>query len=160
MGFTIRLKKESFKFSGSHFTIFGPNKGERLHGHNYYVSVSLRVSSISKDLGMAFDFNTVKPLVKEICDSLDEVVLLPENSPYLDLKKQDSEIEVKFNKKRYVFPISDICLLPVANVTSEELARYFAVELAKKSKSLKQITDIIVTVKETQGQEVIYRLKI
>ncbi|MBX9768585.1 MAG: 6-carboxytetrahydropterin synthase, partial [Bdellovibrionales bacterium] len=130
--FEIDLHKESFKFSGSHFTIFSKTSAERLHGHNYYVRVRVEVMELDPKLGMAFDFNVLKPHVRDLCDELDERVLIPDESPYLKLKKSKKEIEVQFQDKRYVFPLSDCKLLPVANITTEELSRLFCERLKKK----------------------------
>ena len=38
----LRLSKQAMKFSAGHFTLFGPGKRERLHGHDYRVSATLR----------------------------------------------------------------------------------------------------------------------
>src|SRR4051812_36676618 len=126
MGYVIHLGKESFKFSCTHFTIFGATRGERLHGHNYQVRCSIEVNQIDPKLGMAFDFNVVKPVIKNLCDSLDERILIPTQSPYLELSELGSQqLKVVFNKKEYVFPIEDVRKLPIVNITSEELARFF-----------------------------------
>ena len=134
MAFAVRLDKENFKFSGTHFTIFSADAGERLHGHNYQVAVRLEIESVDASLGMAFDFNTIKPLIKELCAELDEYVLIPEKSPYLELKSSQQQLEVKFAKKKYSFPESDVRKLPLVNITSEELARYLAQRLAARLK--------------------------
>ncbi len=157
MGFIIRLKKENFKFSCSHFTIFSSTSAERLHGHNYYIGISCRVPDISKDLGLAFDFNVLKPLVKKVCDDLDECILIPEDSPYLNIKSQGSSVKVNFAKKEYVFPVEDVRLLPLVNITSEELARFISREILIEVKSQKlPMTELATTVKETQGQSVTF----
>lgn len=156
--FEIDLHKESFKFSVSHFTIFSKTSAERLHGHNYYVRVRAVVSKINPKLGMAFDFNVLKPHVRELCEELDERVLIPERSPYLKLKKNKKEIEVLFQKKRYVFPLSDCKLLSVANITTEELSRVFCERLLGKLPRSLGISKLEVTVQETMGQAVSYRM--
>ena len=162
MSFTIRLRKESFKFSGSHFTIFSETTAERLHGHNYYVAVDIAVDDISEPLGIAFDFNDVKPTIKHLCDELDEYVLIPESSPNLKIKTSAREVEVVFAKKRYVFPIEDVRLLPLVNLTTEELARYFAVELRGRLSDIlsknRTIRKLAVSIKETQGQTVTFSM--
>ena len=38
---TLALAKEDFKFSVAHFTLFGPERAETLHGHNYRVAIEL-----------------------------------------------------------------------------------------------------------------------
>ncbi len=172
MSFVIRLEKENFKFSCSHFTIMGPGQAERLHGHNYYVSLEIQLVDLDSSLGMAFDFNLVKPLVREITDSYDELVLLPDRSPYLKIEQTQSEygecvratFDGKDKQKRYEFPSEDVKLLPVVNVTSEELAREIGKRLAEKMRSLegiaKRVRQISVGVQETRGQSVSYQLSL
>lgn len=157
MGFVIHLGKESFKFSCTHFTIFGPKDGERLHGHNYQVRCSIEVNQLDPKLGMAFDFNVVKPVIKDLCDSLDERILIPTQSPYLELTELASEqIRAVFNSKEYIFPIDDVRKLPIVNITSEELARYFCQQLKKEISGKLPVGIISVTVEETLGQSVSY----
>ena len=38
---TIELHKEAMKFSAGHFTIFGPDRREPLHGHNFTVKAEI-----------------------------------------------------------------------------------------------------------------------
>ena len=38
---TLHITKEVHKFSAAHYTIFTATERERLHGHNYFVSVRL-----------------------------------------------------------------------------------------------------------------------
>lgn len=161
--FRIRLAKENFKFSCSHFTIFGPNRAENLHGHNYYVSAELALTGLESDIGMAFDFNLVKPILRAIADELDERVLLPEKSKYLKLKLEGSQVGVQFGEKSYSFPAADTTLLPVVNITSEELARHFANELANRirkshASGLKLVRTLSIGIEETRGQTVFYDL--
>ena len=159
MTFTVELHKESFKFSGTHFTIFGAGRAERLHGHNYHVKASLVLDQIDPELGMAFDFNAVKPLLKAECEALDEYVLLPSQSPHLKISDEGDNVEVQFGKKTYVFPRSDVRELPVVNVTSEELAKYFCDRLIPQIKGL-AVNFIEITVEETRGQSVRYSAKV
>ena len=66
----IDLHKEYFKFSCAHFLIFPDGSKERLHGHNYHVQVEL--AGQLTDRGIVMDFNHAKPIVRELCDALDE----------------------------------------------------------------------------------------
>lgn len=163
MAFRVRLEKENFKFSCSHFTIFGPTKAEALHGHNYYVTVELVLTDLDPTLGMAFDFNLVKPMVKAIADRLDERVLVPERSTFLTVQKTADRVIATYAGKKYDLPAVDVILLPVVNVTSEELARHFANELksglAKHPDTLARVEAISVGIEETRGQSVFYDLK-
>jgi 6-pyruvoyl-tetrahydropterin synthase len=147
MRFRIKLAKENFKFSCSHFTILGPDRAERLHGHNYYV---------------AFDFNLVKPWVREITESFDELVLLPQNSVHLKLEQKNGSVRARFGDKTYEFPLSDVKILPTVNITSEELARQIAETLLVRFRSKeavvsglsKLVRKLSVNVEETRGQSV------
>jgi 6-pyruvoyltetrahydropterin/6-carboxytetrahydropterin synthase len=160
MSFTIKLSKENFKFSGSHFTIFSNSSAERLHGHNYYVAVEIEVPQIDPKIGMAFDFNSVKPLVKAICESMDEKVLIPTLSPFLKVSSSGQQTNVSFANKTYSLPTDDVELLAVSNITSEELSRWIAVRLKNEWQDSSKATCILVDVQETRGQSVSYKLKI
>ena len=156
MGFQLHLAKENFKFSCSHFTIMSAKTAERLHGHNYHVEVLVEVKKLSPDLGFAFDFNDLKPEIKKVCDQLDERILIPEKSPYLDINKSKNNIEVTFQKKFYSFPAEDVCMMPMVNVTSEELAHYFYQRLSKLKNLTKKIQSLKVIIEETKGQRAIF----
>lgn len=160
MSFQIHLAKEGFKFSAAHFTVFGADRAERLHGHNYYVTVDLELREISPAIGMALDFGEMKPLVLTLCARLDERTLVPEKSPYLKLEEKADALTVKFGPKTYQIPLDDIFRVPVTNITSEELARYFALELTsevRKQAWSKSVLALRVSIEETRGQAVSFR---
>ena len=154
----IHLAKELFKFSCSHFTIFSSEHAERLHGHNYQVKVSIQVAETDSKLGLAFDFNLVKPMIRKHCDAMDERILVPEKSPYLKIKKEGTQIRVQFAEKRYEFPLEDTICLPLVNVTTEELARYVAENLKADMSQLPGWTELEVNIEETRGQSVSCRI--
>ena len=156
--FEIHLSKETFKFSCSHFTILAADRAERLHGHNYQLRIDIQVGSLDPKLGLAFDFNTVKPLIRALCDGLDERILLPLNSPYLKVTSAGSQVDVQFGSKRYSFPAEDTFQLPLTNITSEELARYAAEQLVRSMTAVPAWTRIRVHVEETPGQSVSFTL--
>jgi 6-pyruvoyltetrahydropterin/6-carboxytetrahydropterin synthase len=169
MAIRIILAKENFKFSCSHFTILGPGHAERLHGHNYYLRVELEIDSVDPSLGMAFDFNLLKKLVRDLAAGFDELVLLPKNSPFLKIETiQDpstgESVGVNLGQKRYVFPKEDVRLLPIVNVTSEELARIIAEEIQAKLPDAVGTTvgmkRLEVTVEETRGQSIAYEIQL
>lgn len=154
--FTIHLAKEPFKFSCSHFTILSKDHAERLHGHNYQLRADIEIGSLDTELGMAFDFNAVKPKIRMICDELDERILLPKRSPFLKIHDEGGQLRVTFGKKTYSFPAEDCLCLPVSNVTSEELARYICERLVTLMADNKHWTGVRVEVEETRGQSVSY----
>lgn len=159
MPYAIELSKENFKFSCTHFTIFSAEDAERLHGHNYQARARLEFDDVRGDLGMAFDFNLVKKEIKAICDVFDEYVLIPERSPYVSIARAAGQVEVRFAKRFYSFPETDVRFLPIANITVEELARHFAETLAGRVAALVELRAIAVSIEETRGQSVSYELK-
>ena len=154
MSFLIHLEKESFKFSSTHFTIFSKTEAERLHGHNYQVRVSVEVNALNKDLGMPFDFNIIKPKIQHICNDLDEFILIPEKSPFLKIESNQDQVLMGFHDKAYSFPKSDVRLLPIVNITVEELARLFFGKL--KTECPIEVSKLQITIEETRGQSVTY----
>lgn len=157
--YVIHIAKEPLKFSCSHFTIFSESKAERLHGHNYQVRVAIAIDQIDPKLGLAFDFNEVKPMIREICESLDESILVPRNSPFLKVSTGESQVEVQFGHKFYSFPKEDTVLLPIVNISTEELAKLISDQLIKQMAHLPHWTSLKVNVEETRGQSISYTQK-
>ena len=116
----IEISKEYLNFSAGHFTIFGPGERERLHGHNFQVRCS--VTAAVGGNGMAFDYVLLKRVMRELCDQLDERMLLPEHSPYLDLERRGEMVVARFGDEQIPFLARDCLPLPIRNVTIEELA--------------------------------------
>jgi len=116
----IEISKEYLNFSAGHFTIFSQTERENLHGHNFQVRCSV-TAEVGED-GMAFDYVLLKRVLKELCDGLDERVLLPELSPYLRLERENGMVWVRFGQERIPFLERDCLPLPIRNVTIEELS--------------------------------------
>lgn len=119
----IVLEKEHFKFSSGHFTIFSKDNRENLHGHNFTVAIS--ISSKVDDSGLAFDYRLYKQQTEAICKELNEHFLLPTQSPFLTIEETDEHVFAHFNGEKIPFLKRDVILLPLANVTLEELAKWF-----------------------------------
>ena len=124
----IEIAKEDIHFAAAHFTVFSATKRENLHGHNFFVTASL--GGDIDDSGLCFDYNIVKTTLRKLCDSLDETVLLPANSPHLKIEQSADCVDVRFADERMQFLPRDVKLLAVRNVTVEELANWFADELS------------------------------
>ena len=75
--YRVVVEKGYLNFSVAHFISFG-GKCERLHGHNYAVSVELE-GELTEDR-YVLDFVVLKKIVREVCDSLDHHFLLPQRS--------------------------------------------------------------------------------
>jgi 6-pyruvoyltetrahydropterin/6-carboxytetrahydropterin synthase len=116
----IELSKEAMKFSAGHFTIFGPGARENMHGHNFVLQVE--VDAAVSASGMAFDYVHVRRLLIELCHQWDEVFLLPANNPHLRLEDDGASLIAHFGDERIVFLKRDVRVLPVANITLEELS--------------------------------------
>lgn len=169
MGIRLQLSKENFKFSSAHFTIFSAERAERLHGHNYYLGFDFKFKRLDEILGMAADFAYLKALVREVVEPLDERVLLPARSPYLKIEEKGDPVEgaiaVAFGHKQYVFPREDVLLLPIVNVTSEELARFIARQTTdqwcKQAAGAGRwpLESLLVSIEETRGQKVCVKFR-
>lgn len=119
----LALSKEAMKFSAAHFTLFGPGRRERLHGHDYFLSARLR-ARVGDD-GLCFDYGLLKRELMTLCGDLDEYVLLPGESPLLRIERDGGLVDAVFGDERIPFLASDVRVLPIANITLEELARWF-----------------------------------
>jgi len=169
--FRIHIQKESYKFSATHFTVFSATEAERLHGHNYAIGVDCELTDLN-DLGMGFEFNTLKPHIKSLADAWDEHVLIAGRNPFISARSEiigKTEHQVfEFQGRSYRFPADEVKILPVSNITSEELAREFSRSLVirwfdslatSESALLKlNLNWIEVSIEETRGQKATYRL--
>ena len=120
---TIEISKDYLHFNSAHFTIFSSTEREDLHGHTFYVQAFID-SSVDHQ-GLAFDYNLVKVRLRTLCDSIDEKVLLPENSPHLRITREEGYLIATFDGERLPFLPRDVLTLPVRNITVEELAPWF-----------------------------------
>lgn len=116
----IEISKDYLNFSAGHFTIFSARTRENLHGHNFQVRCHV-TAPVGED-GMAFDYVMLKRVLKELCDALDERVLMPQRSPYLRIEQEAGRVWVHFADERLEFLERDVLLLPIRNVTIEELS--------------------------------------
>lgn len=116
----IELSKEAMKFSAGHFTIFGPGARENMHGHNFVLQVE--VDATVGASGLAFDYVRVRRLLIDLCSQWNEVFLLPGHSPHLRVEEEGGSVIAHFGDERLVFLKRDVLVLPVTNVTLEELS--------------------------------------
>ncbi len=155
MPYQVSLSKERFKFSSTHFTIFSDGEAECLHGHNYQVSVDLDFRSLAEDTGLTAEFTHLKKKIDELCEELDERVLLPADSPFLDIGETESNFEVNLDDKFYSFPKEDCLVLEIVNISSECLAKWIHHRLEAEFKMI-GLEGLSVTIEETSGQAVTY----
>ena len=124
---TIQIDKQAQHFSSAHFTIFSATSRERLHGHNFRIGVS--ITGDIDDNGLCFDYAIYKKIVQQLCQRYDEYTLIAKHSPHLTISEDDTFYFVEHNK--IVMPLlkTDTILLPVLNVTIEELSNYLLDEI-------------------------------
>ena len=118
----LDMAKEYFKFSAAHFLIFPDGSAERLHGHNYHVTVELDAGL--DEFGLVLDFKKVKPVVRELCDWLDEHFLVPGLHAELEVGDVvDGHRTVVYRDTRYMVPDEDLIVLPInVDATADALA--------------------------------------
>ncbi len=152
--FSLRLAKEDFAFAAAHFTLFPDAPAERLHGHNYRVRAVLGGPALDRE-GMLVAVAPVKAAIRALCAALDERVLIAEKSPKLELKRDGDGLCVRLGARDYRFPIDEVTLLPLPNVTIEALAQHLWQGLAP-SLAKTPVTWLRLEVEETAGQSARY----
>lgn len=123
----IRINRPELSFSAAHFTIFGPGKRERLHGHDYRVGFEYVASP--DEAGLVIDYRVAKVALGEICRDLNERMLIPGRSPFLVVSEGPDHVQCLFNGERFVFPHEDVRVVDVTNVTLEAMSHWIATRL-------------------------------
>jgi 6-pyruvoyltetrahydropterin/6-carboxytetrahydropterin synthase len=150
MSYKIIVNESKVKFSACHFLKEHP-KCSRLHGHNYYVSVE--VGGKLDENYFVIDFMELKKQLKAIVEPLDHYILVPNQAADIKIKQEGDSIEVTTPKKRYIFPKSDVSLLPLPATTSELLAKY----IHDKLKEIYSNKQIMVKVGESKSSMATYQ---
>ena len=152
--YSVRLAKEHHVFSAAHFITFNGNVCERLHGHNYRVSVV--VDGPLDENQYVIDFIALRDELKRITDELDHRMLLPKDHPLIKVTAEGKEVTAVFTPdgRRWVFPADDCRILPVANTTAELLADYIGGKLlvAVTARTGQRPAKLRVEVDENHGQ--------
>lgn len=154
--FEVFVGKEYLKFNAAHFIAY-PGFRERLHGHNYHVTV--RVEGDLGPDGYVLDFGLVKKATKAVCEALDEHTILPADSDCLEIREEGDGVEVVYEDgSRFVFPRGDVILLPIVHTSAEELARYVAGRVRAEliAAGARPWRKLEVAVAETHGQSATY----
>jgi 6-pyruvoyltetrahydropterin/6-carboxytetrahydropterin synthase len=155
---SIDVEKEYLKFSAAHFLLFPDGTAERLHGHNYRVFVE--IDAALTRFGLVMDFKRVKPVIRKLVDELDEHWLVPGENPTLSVTRRgDGITEVRFAERYYAAPDADVIVMPMNNVSAENLATWVGRELCRRL--AREFGDVEVralrcAVEETAGQRGVY----
>jgi len=158
--FEVEVCKERFKFNCAHFIAY---KGfrERLHGHNYNVSVTLRGKALGErsrgEDGYLIDFGEVKEHTVKICKAWNERFIVPMRSDVLQTNIDDETVEILCEDgTKFVMPKGDCLLLPIVHSSAEEIAEHFCALLvdALGNQRLQErgIHSIVTGVAEAPGQ--------
>ncbi|MEC9004358.1 MAG: 6-pyruvoyl tetrahydropterin synthase family protein [Planctomycetota bacterium] len=148
----VRVEKEHLIFSAAHFITFNGNICERLHGHNYRVFAE--VHGPLDENAYVIDFIALRDTLKEIVNELDHHMLLPTEHPKIQVTAGETEVEVTFEDRRWVFPRGDCILLPVSNTTAELMARYIGQQLLERleTRTGSRPQRLVLGVDENEGQ--------
>ena len=157
MSYRLFVRREEIRFSAAHFTLFPDGTAERIHGHNYLVS--LEIEGERAPYGMLLNFHEFKEALREMCASMDERTILPTRNPDLDVREAGRQVEVRYRERFYSLPREDVLLLPMANATVEELAAHLAGRLRERlGRRLAEagVRRFVLGVEESPGQGVRY----
>lgn len=125
--YSVRVASDGLIFSAAHFITLGDGSCESLHGHDYRLAVE--VEGPLDDNLCVIDFCLLEKCTVEILSRLDHHTLLPDGSGEIQIFTNADQVEARFDGRCWQFPLGDCVLLPVANTTSESLARYVAEKL-------------------------------
>ena len=150
--YRVRLDKEYLVFSAAHFITFNGNVCERLHGHNYRVSAEV-FGSLDEN-HYVVDFIALRDELRRILDELEHRVILPASHPMIRVVADEREVTATFEDRRWIFPLGDCVILPLANTTAELVARYLGDRLleALSQRTGSRPSRLIVGVDENNGQ--------
>ncbi|OQR81476.1 hypothetical protein THRCLA_11696 [Thraustotheca clavata] len=119
------------KFNAAHFIAY---KGfrERLHGHNYRLSVTIHGHKVGPD-GYVIDFGHIKSSARKICKELNEHFLVPMKSDVLTIVVDDMNVQLTTEDgQKFSFPKADCSFLPIIHSSAEELAIYICGRLIEE----------------------------
>lgn len=119
------VSKADFRFNCAHFIAF---KGfrERLHGHNYLLSIKITGTDTIGDDGYVIDFGDIKKATRKLCKQMNEYFLCPMKSDVLTITEVDQQVcLVCEDGSNFSFPRKDVMMLPIMHSSAEELSHYF-----------------------------------
>ena len=154
---SISIEKDYLKFSAAHFLIFPDGTAERLHGHNYKVYVDVHTDLDAH--GLVVNFKEIKPLIRALCDELDEHLLLPGQHPVLTTRRVGAQLEIRYRERHYLIPADEVIVLPIGNTSDENLATWFGRTLRSRMAAVwptLAVRRLCVGVEETPGQRGIW----
>jgi 6-pyruvoyltetrahydropterin/6-carboxytetrahydropterin synthase len=146
----------NLRFSAAHMVI-GHESCGKIHGHSYIVDVEVEGKRSGK-FGFVIDFKVLKNITRKICKSLDHRLLIPVDSPDLEITYQDDKT-VEFTtlgELEYKIPKSDVVLLPIISTTAESLSIYITDAIVNELEDTSTLEYIEVQLNEGIGQGASY----
>ena len=123
--FDVFISKSDFKFNCAHFIVMNGFR-ERLHGHNYQLSVRVTGGGNLGNDGYLIDFGDIKKVVRKVCKDMNEFFICPMQSPELHISEQEGQLCILCpDGAKFSFPTSDCAMLPIMHSSAEELSHYF-----------------------------------
>jgi 6-pyruvoyltetrahydropterin/6-carboxytetrahydropterin synthase len=148
--YRVRVTKDSLVFSAAHFITIA-DWCERLHGHNWRVAVE--VSGPLDANEFVVDFIALRDELMTIVQALDHSMLIPTEHPTMKVTTSESEVEVRFQERRWIFPKDECRLLPIPQTTAERLAWWIGTQFCSRMQSsLATATLVRIEVEENFGQ--------
>jgi 6-pyruvoyltetrahydropterin/6-carboxytetrahydropterin synthase len=126
----IRVGGDRLVFSAAHFILLEGGVCEPLHGHNYRVAAE--IAGPLNDVSCVADFLAVENALRAVLDELDHRVLVATEQTAIQTTTTETEVELRFGPRRWVFPKADCCLLPLPSTTAELLAGHVGRRLVEK----------------------------
>lgn len=148
----------NLRFSSAHM-IIGHESCGKIHGHSYIVDVEVG-GECSGQFGFVIDFKILKGITRKICKTLDHRVLIPVDSPDLEITYED-EKTVEFtvlDELEYKLPKTDVLLLPIVSTTAESLSVYITNLIVDNLEDTSTLKYIEVQVNEGIGQGASYNI--
>ncbi len=96
--FATWVEPADLGFNSAHFITYG-QVCENLHGHNFHTRVVAHGDDTGE--GYVLDFVALTRLARDICQELYDRVILPGNSPVVNLAEEDGLIKVSSFGKRF-----------------------------------------------------------
>ncbi len=154
----VSVEVSGIDFAAAHFVSEG-GTCERLHGHNYHVSVTVHGDITPQ--GMVIDFRLLKRKVRQLCKKWDHFILLPTQSKIIQFTEKGSQTRVQTPNGTYSFPTKDVKVIDVVETTAEELARFLCQRLIKSlSTTFSNITQVQVNLAESATSRAIVLMSV
>jgi 6-pyruvoyltetrahydropterin/6-carboxytetrahydropterin synthase len=160
--FRVSVEKDYLVFASAHFITMSGHRCEGLHGHNYRARVTIE-GALNEESWFVFDFVEIKRIMRKLCDEIDHLVLLPTESPRIQVVEDGDTVTVAVDgQRRYLFPRRDCALLPIPNTTVEMLAKLLTERLCAQIavSGAHGLTAVEMEVEENFGQAAVYRLSL